>query len=155
MASDDDFTPLISPNHWLGWVGDDPASIVRNEIEGMLQNQQPNSKLEWVRLKGEPEYLTGGTRVSNDPSKITVIRAGFAVLFELQVLVEGQQEQLSGVFSWVVMGLDTERRDRVFLDLHADIQWAGEMLKLRIYDPDVALSLPKPSSRKWQFWRKN
>src|SRR5947209_1825065 len=105
----DDFTPLTDADHWLDWVGDDPARVVRGEIERRLREQAPTATLEWVRLLGKPEFLTVGRKLPDDPDKIIATGAALAVLFELQVHSEGRQEQLHGVFSLVVTGLDAER----------------------------------------------
>jgi len=48
----DDFTPLNPSEHWLGWLGDDPALAVRSEIESILRQQVPievlpTSLVEW------------------------------------------------------------------------------------------------------------
>src|SRR3954467_1270725 len=96
----DDFTPLTTPNHWLGWLGDDPAAAVRGEIEGVLRDQVPTAKLEWVRLVAAPHFRTGGRKLPDDPTKIVVMRAALAAPFELQVRSEGRLDRLRGVFSW-------------------------------------------------------
>jgi hypothetical protein len=138
----DDFAPLTTSKHWLGWLGDDPAQAVRGEIEGILRQQVPTAQLEWVRLLAEPYYLTGGRKVPDDPGKIIVTRAALAVPFELQVRSAGSVDRLRGVFSWVAAGLDGERRDRVHFDLDADLAWASERLMVRIYELDVTSEPP-------------
>jgi hypothetical protein len=84
MSMTDDFTPLTSSDHWLGWLGDDPAQAVRGKIEGILREQVSTARLEWIRLLGEPYYLTGGRRMPDETSKIIVTRAALAVSFELR-----------------------------------------------------------------------
>ncbi|MGW2485719.1 hypothetical protein ACWCV9_00685 [Streptomyces sp. NPDC001606] len=46
-----------------------------------------------------------------------------------------EREILQGVFSWVAVGLDRpgERKDRVWFDLRADLDWAETQLRERIY----------------------
>ncbi|MCU0492188.1 MAG: hypothetical protein MUD01_11400 [Chloroflexaceae bacterium] len=129
----DDLTPLTESKHWLGWLGDDPTQALREEIEHMLQRQVPTARLEWLRLTGEPAFLTGGRRRPDDETKIIVIRAALAVPFVLLVRSEGRADELQGVFSWVATGLDDERHDRAFLDLDAAMDWATDMLKTRMY----------------------
>jgi hypothetical protein len=136
----DDFTPLTSCNHYLGWLGDDPAQAVRSEIERLLQEQVPTASLEWIRLTATPEFLTGGRKAPDDPGKLILTRAALAVAFELQVCSEGRVDELSGVFSWVAAGLDGERRDRLHFDLNADLAWAATKLKARIYEIDAPAS---------------
>jgi hypothetical protein len=133
----DDFTPLTNSNHWLGWVGDDPAQAVRGEIEGILRQQVPSAKLAWIHLNGDPYFLTGGRKAPDDPGKIVVSRAALAVSFELEVTSADRTDHLHGVFSWVVSGLDDMRRDRVYFDIDADLASASEQLKIRIYELDA------------------
>jgi hypothetical protein len=149
----DDFTALIGPDHWLGWLGDDPARAVRDELERLLREQVPTATLEWVRLSEKPEFLTGGRKLPEDPDTIIAPRAAFAVAFELQVRSDEGREALRGVFSWVVTGLDAERRDRLYLDLNAEMGWAAEALKARVYEPDVyepeRPAEPSPAPAPW------
>jgi hypothetical protein len=133
----DDFTPLTEPDHWLGWLGDDPARAVREQIEGMLRQQKATARLDWVRLLGEPHFLTGGRKLPDEPTKIVVTRAGLAVAFELQVWSEGGLDRLRGVFSWVAALDGADRRDRVWLDLGDDAKSAPERLTARIYELDA------------------
>lgn len=119
----DDFSPLTKPDHYLGWLGDDPARAVRGEIEHSLQQQVPTAALRWVCLQGEPYFLTGGRRPPDDPDRLILTRAALAVSFELEVDASEKTEQLRGVFSWVAAGLDAERRDRTYLDL--GLGWLG------------------------------
>jgi hypothetical protein len=133
----DDFTPLTGSNHWLGWLGDDPAAAVRDEIESILRKQVATSTVEWIRLVGEPYFLTGGRKIPEEPSKMIVTRAALAVAFELEVRADEHVEQLAGVFSWVAIRLDGERRDRIHFDLNADLEWASDQLKARLYEMDA------------------
>jgi hypothetical protein len=132
----DDFQPLTASDHWLGWLGDDPAKAVRGEIEGILQQQVPTATLEWVRLVDKPYFLTGGRKLPDDPGKMIVTRAALAIAFELQVRSADRVDRLHGVFSWVASGLDGKRRDRVYFDLDAELRGASEQLTARIYELD-------------------
>jgi hypothetical protein len=133
----DDLTPLDGSKHWLGWLGEDPAKAVRAEIERILRQQVPTARLRWLRLLADPSYLTGGRKAADNPNHMIVTRAALAIPFELMVESAESAEQLRGVFSWVAVGLDGQRRrDRVHFDLGADMQWASDQLKLRIYELD-------------------
>ncbi|GIH96784.1 hypothetical protein ACFFMN_14840 [Planobispora siamensis] len=135
----DDFTPLTDPDHWLGWLGDDPAEEVRASIAQIPDEQVPGSTLEWVKVLDPPEFLTGGRRDPEDPDKVLVVRAALALPFALSVCPpEGERSVLQGVFSWVAAGLDRPdgRRDRVWFDLGTDLQEAAELLRDRIYSLD-------------------
>jgi hypothetical protein len=133
----DNLTPLTAGDHWLGWLGDDPGQAVRQEIARILREQVPTAELEWLRLVDKPYFLTGGRQLPEVPGKIIVTRAALAVSFELQVRSVDEVEQLRGVFSWVAVGLDGARRDHVHFDLRAELAWASEQLKLRIYELDM------------------
>lgn len=134
----DDFTPLTSADHYLAWLGDDPAQAVRDELEAMLQKQVLSARVAWVHLEGEPQFLTGGRRLPEEPNKIIVTRAALAVAFELFVTSDTGDETLRGVFSWAATGLDGEnRRDRTWLDINADFDETSQLLKGRIYEPDA------------------
>jgi hypothetical protein len=140
----DDVTPLTACDHWLGWLGDDPAQAVRNEIEEVLRKQVPTARLEWLRLLDRPYFLTGGRKLPDDPGKLIVTRAALAVSFELQVRAEGREDRLRGVFSWVASGLaNGVRRDRIYFDLDAELSWASEQLMARIYELDAAAQPPE------------
>ncbi len=133
----DDFAPLTNSNHWLGWLGDDPAQAIRTEIEGILRQQVPSAKLTWICLKDNPYFLTGGRKAPDDPGKIIVTRAALAVPFELEVKSATRVDRIRGVFSWVVAGLDELRRDRLYFDINTDFALASEQLKVRIYELDA------------------
>jgi hypothetical protein len=135
----DDFTPLESPDHWLGWLPDTPSSAVRSSIEGIIVEQVPGSVVQWVKVVHEPAFLTGGRRVPDAPTRVIVTRAGLAAPFALGVHPPaGRPEILTGVFSWIAVGLDTpdNRRDRVWLDLGMTPQQGEELLQQRIYELD-------------------
>ena len=131
----DDFTPLIRPDHWLEWLGEDPSAAIRRQIERLLQNQVPGSFLKWVRLQGAPFFLTGG-RKNPDGVHMQVVRTGLAAPFKLMVRApDGDEHRLEGVFSWVAVGLDGDRRrDRTFLDIDADPKQADKDLEQRIQE---------------------
>jgi hypothetical protein len=133
----DDFSPLTSSKHWLGWLGDDPARAIRTEIEDVLRQQVATAKVEWVRLLEPPYYLTGGRKAPDDPQKMIVTRAGLAAPFELDVRSASGVDRLRGVFSWVATGLDGARQDRVFLDLDTEFQVARDELQVRLYGLDL------------------
>ncbi|MEV0143511.1 MULTISPECIES: hypothetical protein [unclassified Nonomuraea] len=99
----------------------------------------PGSVLEWVKVLGTPEFLTGGRRDPDDPDKVLVVRAALALPFALSVRSPGgERSVLQGVFSWAAAGLDRPggRRDRVWFDLGAGLEDAAGLLRDRIYSLD-------------------
>ncbi|WP_371497723.1 hypothetical protein OG871_17380 [Kitasatospora sp. NBC_00374] len=132
----DDFARLTSPDHWLDWLGKDPAGAVRGSIAGILGDQTPGAVVEWLKVTEDPRFLTGGRPDPADAQRVTVTRAGAAVPFALSVTAPGhRREVLWGVFTWAAAGLDQpQRHDRVWFDLGADADWAEEQLRSRIYE---------------------
>lgn len=128
-----DLTLLTASDHWLAWLGDDPAQAVYIGIEGLLRQQDSTGKLEWLRFLEKPYFLTGGRKTVDSPQQIIATRAAFAVPFELEVASAGKSDRLYGVFSWVASGLDEERHDQLYFDLDAEFAWASEQLLSRIY----------------------
>jgi hypothetical protein len=137
----DEFAKLTEPDHWLGWLGDDPAEAVRDAIADCLHQQAPNAVLEWVKILETPRFFTGGRPSRDDENAMLVTRAGLAVSFALSV-TSRKREILTGVFSWVAVRLDQpgNRIDQVWLDLWTDLDWAEEELRKRIY----AVGQPAP-----------
>jgi hypothetical protein len=137
----DDFTKLIEMDHWWGWLPDEPAAAIRASIADVLTQQVPGAVLEWVKITGKPEVVTGGRRVAEDEGRIILVRTGLAVPFALSVKdPDNRREVLWGVFTWAASGLDgsTERRDRVWFDLHVGLEWAKQRLAQRVYEVDEA-----------------
>ncbi|WP_020126390.1 hypothetical protein [Streptomyces sp. 303MFCol5.2] len=132
----DDFAKLTDSEHWLGWLGGQPGVAVRDSIAGILDEQVSGAVLEWIKVLDVPRYLTGGRPQPDDESNMIVTRAGLALAFALSVTSPGRRREiLQGVFSWVAVGLDQpgRRKDQVWLDLRADLDWAETELRNRIY----------------------
>ncbi|MFD0381355.1 hypothetical protein [Streptomyces sp. NPDC127112] len=133
----DDFSKLTESGHWLVWIAEQPAAAVRDSIAGILAAQVPGAELEWIKILEEPRYLTGARRPdSDDPNHVIITRAGIALSFALSVNSPGRsRETLQGVFSWVTVALDQPGRPKsqVWFDLGADLDWAEEQLRERIY----------------------
>lgn len=135
----DDFSKLTDPDHWLGWLGDDPAGAVRNGIEESLLVQVADAVVEWVKILETPRFLTGGRRRSEDEQIMLVTRAALAAPFALSVrTAQHGRSVLLGVFSWAAVNLAPAevRRDRHWFDLGVGLDWAGDRLEERIYGID-------------------
>ena len=149
----DDFTVLTEIDHYLGWLGENPAQAIRFEIEQNLKKQVPTTTIEWIHLHSKPEFLSGGRPVFNDPDKIVLTRAALAVAFQMQVNSGIGEEILNGVFSWTATGLNNARNDQIYLDLNMKMPEAAELLKIRIYESELieneSTSKQKPW---WKIW---
>lgn len=135
----DDFSKLTDPDHWLGWLGDDPARAVREGIEESLRAQVADAVVEWVKVLETPRFLTGGRPRSEDEQLILVTRAALAAQFALSVrTTQHGRSVLLGVFSWAATNLSgpAERKDRHWFDLGVGLEWAGERLPERMYEID-------------------
>ncbi|MEU3607956.1 hypothetical protein AB0E83_21275 [Streptomyces sp. NPDC035033] len=137
----DDFGKLTDPDHWLGWLGDDPAAAVRRGIEESLRAQVADAVVEWVKILETPRFLTGGRRHSEDEQAVLVTRAALAAPFALSVrTAQHGRSVLMGVFSWAAVNLAPPgvRKDRHWFDLGVGLDWAAEQLRERIYAVDGA-----------------
>ena len=130
----DDFTYLTEADHWLDWLGEDPAAGIRESVLDVLREQVPDASLRWMKIVAEPRFLTAGRPQPDDPDKLVVTRAALAVSFALGVDSPGDRyEILWGVYSLAVVGLDEpEGRSRVWFDLWTDLDEAEELLPERI-----------------------
>ncbi|MCP2322059.1 hypothetical protein HDA40_000566 [Hamadaea flava] len=129
----DDFSHLTEADHWLDWMGEDPAAAIRESVLEVLQDQVPDASLRWMKIVAEPRFLTAGRPAPDDPDKLIVTRAALALSFGLGVDSGDSYEILWGVFSVAVVGLDEPAgRSRVWFDLWADLDEAEEQLPDRI-----------------------
>ncbi|WP_329033872.1 hypothetical protein OIE71_16400 [Streptomyces sp. NBC_01725] len=136
-APQDDFSKLTEPDHWLGWLGDNPAAAVRKGIEESLRAQVSDAVVEWVKILETPRFLTAGRQPSENDQVMLVTRAALAVPFALSVrTTQHGRSVLLGVFSWAAVNLSPPgvRKDRHWFDLGVELDWAGEQLQGRIYE---------------------
>ncbi|MDX2403448.1 hypothetical protein NJO91_09950 [Streptomyces microflavus] len=138
-APQDDFSKLTEPDHWLGWLGDNPAAAVRKGIEESLRAQVADAVVEWVKILETPRFLTAGRQHSENDEVMLVTRAALAASFALSVhTTQHGRSVLLGVFSWAAVNLSPPgvRKDRHWFDLGVELDWAGEQLQGRIYEID-------------------
>ncbi|MFJ9109520.1 hypothetical protein [Streptomyces sp. NPDC102283] len=138
-APQDDFSKLTEPDHWLGWLGDNPAAAVREGIEESLRAQVADAVVEWVKILETPRFLTAGRQPSENDQVMLVTRAALAAPFALSVrTTQHGRSVLLGVFSWAAVNLSPPgvRKDRHWFDLGVELEWAGEQLQGRIYEID-------------------
>jgi len=131
----DDFMRLTSADHWLDWLGEDPAAAVRESVLELLQDQVAGASLRWMKIVDEPRFLTAGRPSPDDPDRLIVTRAALAAAFALGVDSPDRYDILWGVFSIAVGGLDSEEgRSRVWFDLWTELDEAEEELRDRIVE---------------------
>jgi hypothetical protein len=134
----DDFSALTEPGHWLEWLGDDPARTVRDSIEMSLADQVAGAKVEWLKVTAEPQFLTGGKPLPDDPGKAQVVRTALAMEFGLSVRhPKGGRDILTGVYSLALAGMDEPVvKERSWLDLGATMDQIGPLLEDRLHTLD-------------------
>ncbi|MGW0436389.1 hypothetical protein ACWDV4_28055 [Micromonospora sp. NPDC003197] len=134
----DDFTELVESNHFLHWLGDDPAKTVRESVADILHQQVPGSTLRWMKITDEPRFLTAGRRDPDDPDKLIVTRAALAASFAIGVdSPPDDYDILWGAYSIAVVGLDRgdQARSRAWFDLWTALDAAERQLRTRITEP--------------------
>ena len=132
------FDKLEATEHMFKWLDVNPFEAIFTQVESMLKNQVPESKLNSFCVISEPQWLTGGRKNEEDESKVILVRTGVA--FEFNLFVQGadnEQEQLNGVFSWVGVNLDSPEKNqqRYWLDVNETLETHGSEGELaeRIY----------------------
>lgn len=122
----------------LKWLADEPFAEIRTEVERMLQQQVPGSRLETFRVVSEPQWLTGARPRNDDPNMAILVRTGVAFEFTLNVQEpSGQTHELQGTYSWVGVNLDDPgaTKLRLWLDLGTTLDTHGSNgeLMVRMY----------------------
>ena len=138
MVDTFDFEPLESSEHMLRWLSNDPFATLRDEFESTLNAQVPGSVLLGLKVRGEPEWLTGVVRTEQDPTQAILVRTGVAFEFELSVKTpDTKVHDLAGVFTWVGVHLNdpANAQQRTWFDLNGDIGALGASgeLNARMY----------------------
>jgi len=130
----DDFVKLTESDHWLDWLGEEPAVAVRRSIQDIVAEQVPGAELEWLKIVDAPRYLTMGRRHQGGEERVIVTRAAIALAFAVSVASPGRRREiLDGTFTWIAINLDEPgtRKDRVWFDLRTDLDWAEAQLRDR------------------------
>jgi hypothetical protein len=134
----DNFEPFAETRHMLGWLGSQPELTLREQVEAVLRTQVEGSTLSWIRVIGEPKYITAG---KSDPEGGQMIAGAVAVAFAFSLMAEAPGQEpwdLHGVASMIGVGLDEEKGQqsyRFFFELDADLdevsspQVMGERLR--------------------------
>lgn len=136
----DDFTKLLEDDTWFGWLGEDPAGAIRESVTECFEDQAPGAVLTWMKVLEPPRCATTGRPAPDDERYLIPTRAGVAVWFAAQISAPDRaRATVCGIFTWVAIHLDApgDRRDRIWLDLDADLDWAEQQLPPRMYGLDA------------------
>lgn len=132
----DDFSLLEKTNRWLGWLGDQPVDVIRNQVIELLSEQVPGCVVESVKVVRDPLFLTAGRRVGPGGKSAIVTKAALSVKFDIFVLDPpcGVRERVVAALSWVAVGLDRaeDRNDRIWFDVGKDSEKANSLLRSRL-----------------------
>lgn len=134
----DDFSPLAELGDWLVWLCDNPARAIREQVLSGLCRQVPGTALESVVVTGPARTRTYGRPVTGGPDgaaghRLEVAHAAMAVPLALVVLSPVGVERMEAVLTWIATGLDRPaRRDRVWFDIDAELDWAENQLTERV-----------------------
>ena len=124
-----DFSRLDPTKHMFVWFFDKPYEVLWIGISEILQEQVPGSSLNQFQVTSDPEWLTVGSKQTDNENLVTVVRS--AVAFEFSLVVEtpnGKTESLSGVFGVAGANLNQsfdERRFQSWLDLNGQLKEFG------------------------------
>ncbi|MBN8659098.1 MAG: hypothetical protein J0M35_01960 [Candidatus Obscuribacter phosphatis] len=69
----DDLTLLTKPDHFLGWLGEDPAAVIRDQLEEVFKQQIPTAWLGQLIVTAPPRFLTGARRYQDSDDDIPQI----------------------------------------------------------------------------------
>ncbi|MCA0315037.1 MAG: hypothetical protein LCH63_14555 [Candidatus Melainabacteria bacterium] len=58
----DDLSLLTKPDHFLGWLGEDPSAVIRDQLEEIFKQQIATAWLGQLIVTAPPRFLTGARR---------------------------------------------------------------------------------------------
>ena len=118
------FQMLSSSYHMLQWLADLPYQHICRNIEQLLRQQRPDSRLLDIAATSMPQWQTVEVREEENGQTVAVSRTGMAFEFALHVSGNGQTHKLTGVYTWAGSRLNrppAEQRQRVWLDLNSTL----------------------------------
>ncbi|MGC0417562.1 hypothetical protein [Embleya sp. AB8] len=141
----DDFAKLVEDEPWLDWLGENPVGAIRESVTECFADQAPGAELTWMKILDPPRGATSGRPAPDDEQFLIPTRTALAVYFAAQIVAPDRaRATVCGIFTWAATGLDTpaDRRDRIWLDLDADLDWAEQQLAPRMYAMDEDAPTP-------------
>src|SRR5262245_27126147 len=122
IRSDDDFSAFEGREHMLFGLSD-PWDFIRDETEGTLRRQVPDSVLERIVTFGEPKFLTLG-RKTDDGSQMMVSHHAFCIRAQLTVSHAGgaKHELIDALLTFMFGDVDRPGSERCqsYFDVHGD-----------------------------------
>jgi len=132
------FEKLEETKHMLDWLSDSPFEEITGTLEKMFIQQSPSTKMLSFEITGEPQWLTGG-KANNESTKMILVRCGLAVTCDFTLKDDNGVYDLSGVFTWVGVGLDNQPITRIWMDLDGTLDEFGSEgeLRERVFELDL------------------
>lgn len=117
----DDFGIFEDHEHMFFGIGD-PFAMIREETTNILQQQVPGTEIESIQCHGEPNWLTLGRKIPDDPQHIVLGHFAFCFRCKLSVAAPGGAEVLDATMTFMFGDMDKpgEQKMRVDMALHAD-----------------------------------
>lgn len=118
------FQMLSSSYHMLQWLADLPYQHICQNIEQLLRQQMPDSRLLDIAATSMPQWQTVEVLEEENGQTVAISRTGMAFEFVLHVSGNGQTHQLTGVYTWAGSRLNrppAEQRQRIWLDLNGTL----------------------------------
>jgi hypothetical protein len=123
----DDFSPFDDSTHMFFGLTD-PFAYIRRRIESVLAQQVPGTRVHSIRCHGEPNFLTIGRKLEEDPENVVVTY--WATCFRCEIAVESpdQKAELPSTITLCAGQIDEpgQERTQLFLDLFDDADKAFE-----------------------------
>lgn len=130
------FNMLNASYHMLQWLADAPYQHVCQNIEQLLRQQMPDSRLLDIAATSMPQWQTVEVREEENGQTVAVSRTGMAFEFVLHVSGNGQIHKLTGVYTWAGSRLNrppAEQRQRIWLDLNSTLaEFGGSRMAERL-----------------------
>ena len=130
------FQMLSSSYHMLQWLADTPYQHICQNIEQLLHQQMPNSRLLDIAATSMPQWQTVEIREEENGQTVAVSRTGMAFEFVLHVSGNGRTHKLAGVYTWAGSRLNrppAEQRQRIWLDLNGTLaEFGGSRMAERL-----------------------
>ncbi len=127
------FEKLLETKYLLELLSNKPFEEIISSVEGMFIEQVPDTKMLSFEITSSPQWLTGVKK-----NKGVLVRIGLAVACDFILQNGNGIYDLSAVFSWVGINLDSKPVTKIWIDLDGTLEEFGDegILQLRIYDLD-------------------
>ncbi len=130
------FQMLSSSYHMLQWLADLPYQHICQNIEQLMRQQMPDSRLLDIAATSMPQWQTVEVLEEENGQTVAISRTGMAFEFVLHVSGNGQTHQLTGVYTWAGSRLNrppAEQRQRIWLDLNGTLaDFGGSRMAKRL-----------------------